>query len=130
MADLSNAIERHIEGLEDPMERIRIWVHYSLAHLASAEHRIIREISIASLPDESRGMINAMHGHFMTALLSPVREIGIRDVTATAHLIFASVAAAAKRIDEGSEFVREAAALEQFTIAGLMVTSGLAEPNR
>jgi AcrR family transcriptional regulator len=130
MADLSNAIERQIEGLIDPMERIRIWVHYSLAHLASAEHRIIREISIASLPDESRGMINAMHGHFMTALLSPVREIGIRDVTATAHLIFASVAAAAKRIDEGSEFVREAAALEQFTIAGLMVTSGLAEPNR
>lgn len=130
MADLSNAIERHIEGLKDPMERIRIWVHYSLAHLASAEHRIIREISIASLPEESRGMINAMHGHFMTALLSPVREIGIRDVTATAHLIFASVAAAAKRIDEGSEFVREAAALEQFTIAGLMVTSGLAEPNQ
>lgn len=130
MADLSNAIERHIEGLKDPMERIRIWVHYSLAHLASAEHRIIREISIASLPEESRGMINAMHGHFMTALFSPVREIGIRDVPATAHLIFASVAAAAKRIDEGSEFVREAAALEQFTIAGLMVTSGLAEPNQ
>ena len=130
MADLSNAIERHIEGLKDPMERIRIWIHYSLAHLASAEHRIIREISIASLPEDSRGMINAMHGHFMTALLSPVREIGIRDVTATAHLIFASVAAAAKRIDEGSEFVREVAALEQFTIAGLMVTSGSAEPNR
>ncbi len=123
MADLSNAIERHIEGLKDPMERIRIWVHYSLAHLASAEHRIIREISISSLPDESRGMINAMHGHFMMALLSPVREIGIKDVTATAHLIFASVAGAAKRIDEGSEFVREAAALEQFTIAGLVASA-------
>jgi AcrR family transcriptional regulator len=123
MADLSNAIERHIEGLEDPMERIRIWIHYSLAHLASAEHRIIREISVASLPEESRGMINAMHGYFMTALLSPVREIGIKDVTATAHLIFASVAGAAKRIDEGSEFVREAAALEQFTVAGLIASA-------
>lgn len=120
MADLSNAIERHIEGLAEPMERIRIWIHYSLAHLASAEHRIVREISIASLPEESRGMINAMHGHFMVALLSPIREIGVKDVTATAHLIFASVAAAAKRIDEGSEFVREAAALEQFTVAGLV----------
>jgi AcrR family transcriptional regulator len=123
MADLSNAIERHIKGLADPMERIRIWIHYSLAHLASAEHRIVREISIASLPEDSRGMINAMHGHFMFALLSPVREIGVKDVTATAHLIFASVAAAAKRIDEGSEFVREAAALEQFTIAGLVATA-------
>jgi AcrR family transcriptional regulator len=119
MADLSNAIERHIEGLQDPMERIRIWIHYSLAHLASAEHRIVREISIASLPEESRGMINAMHGHFMVALLSPLREIGIQDVTSTAHLIFASVSGAAKRIDEGSEFIREAAALEQFTVSGL-----------
>ena len=128
MADLSNAIERHIEGLKDPMERIRIWIHYSLAHLASAEHRIIREISIPSLPEDSRGMINAMHGHFMMALLSPVREIGIKDVTATAHLIFASVAAAAKRIDEGSEFVREAAALEQFTVAGLVASAQANQP--
>lgn len=119
MADLSNAIDEHIAHFDDPMERIRIWVHYSLAHLASAEHRIIREISIASLPEESRGMINAMHGHFMTALVSPVAELGIKDVTATCNLIFASVAAAAKRIDEGSEFVREAGALEKFTIAGL-----------
>jgi AcrR family transcriptional regulator len=124
MADLSNAIERHIEGLADPLERVRIWVHYSLAHLASSEHRIIREISVQSLPEESRGMINAMHGHFMVALLSPLRELGVKDTTATAHLIFASVAAAAKRVDEGSEFVREAAALEQFTVAGLAASAG------
>jgi AcrR family transcriptional regulator len=119
MADLSNAIDEHIAKFEDPMERIRIWIHYTLAHLASAEHRVIREISIASLPEESRGMINAMHGHFMMALVSPVGQIGVRDVTATCHLIYASVAAAAKRIDEGSEYVREAAALEQFTVAGI-----------
>ena len=58
-------------------------------------------------------------GHFMMALVSPVSQLGIADVTATCHLIFASVAAAAKRIDEGGEFVREAGALEKFTIAGL-----------
>jgi AcrR family transcriptional regulator len=103
MADLSNAIDEHISNFQDPMERIRIWIHYTLAHLA----------------EESRGMINAMHGHFMMALLSPVRELGVKDVTATCHLIYATVAAAAKRIDEGSEYVREAAALEQFTISGI-----------
>jgi AcrR family transcriptional regulator len=119
MADLSNAIDEHIAKFDDPMERIRVWIHYTLAHLASAEHRIIRDISIDSLPEDSRGMINAMHGHFMMALLSPVRELGVKDVTATCHLIYATVAAAAKRIDEGSEYVREAAALEQFTIAGI-----------
>ena len=119
MADLSNAIDEHIARFDDAMERIRVWIHYTLAHLASAEHRVIREISIASLPEDSRGMINAMHGHFMMALLSPVKELGVKDVTATCHLIYASVAAAAQRIDAGSEYVREAAALEQFTIAGI-----------
>lgn len=124
MADLSNDIERHVEGLNDQLERVRFWVHYSLAHMASAEHRIIREISVQSLPEDKRGMIMAMHGHFMMALFSPLGALGVKDVTATAHLIFASVAAAAKRIDEGSEFVREAAALEQFTIAGLAASAG------
>jgi len=119
MADLSNAIDEHIAHFDEPLERIRVWIHYSLAHLASAEHRVIREISIDSLPEESRGMINAMHGHFMMALVSPVSQLGLADVTSTCHLIFASVAAAAKRIDEGAEFVREAGALEKFTIAGL-----------
>ena len=123
MADLSNAIDDHIAHFDDPLERIRIWIHYTLAHLASAEHRSIREISIDSLPEESRGMITALHGHFMTALVSPVSQLGIPDVTATCHLIFASVAAAAKRIDEGAEFVREASALEKFTIAGLTANS-------
>jgi AcrR family transcriptional regulator len=123
MADLSNAIDEHISGIADPLERIRIWIHYSLAHLASADHRIIRQISIDSLPADKRGMLNAMHGHFMLALTSPVRELGVADVTATCHLIYATVAAAAKRIDEGSEFVREAAALEQFTIAGLTASA-------
>lgn len=123
MADLSNAIDSQLSKITDPMERIRIWVHYTLAHLASPDHRSIRAISIGSLPEEQRGMINAMHGHFMFALVSPVGEIGIKDVTATCHLIYASVASAAKRIDEGSEFTREAAALEQFTIAGLSASA-------
>jgi AcrR family transcriptional regulator len=119
MADLSNAIDEHIAQFDDPLERVRIWIHYTLAHLASAEHRIIRAISIESLPEESRGVLKALHGHFMTALTSPVSELGAEDVTATCHLIFSAVAAAASRIDAGSDFTREAAALEKFVVAGL-----------
>lgn len=119
MADLSNALDEHLGKLDSPLERVRVWVHYSLAHLSSAEHRIIRQISLDALPEESRGMINAMHGHFMSSLISPLNQLGVRDPGALCHLIFASVAQAAKRIDEGSEFVREAAVLERFTIAGI-----------
>jgi AcrR family transcriptional regulator len=119
MADLGNALDEHMGSLESPVERIRVWVHYTLAHLASSDHRVIRQISVATLPEASRGMVSAMHGHFMMALVSPVSELGAKNVTATCHLIFASVAAAATRIDEGSQFVREAAALEDFVISGL-----------
>ena len=123
MADLSNAIDEHVAELQDPMERVRVWVHYSLAHLASSDHRAIRAISIDSLPEDSRGMVRAMHGHFMMALINPVTQLGVRDVTATCHLLYAAVAEAAKRIDEGSEYVREAAALEQFAISGIIASA-------
>jgi len=119
MADLSNAIDEKVAVFPDPMERVRIWIHYSLAHLASAEHRSIRQISISSLPDESRGMLRAMHGHFMMALVNPLSQLGVGDPTATCHLLYASVAAAAERIDAGNDFSREAAALERFAIAGI-----------
>lgn len=119
MADLSNAIDDRIAKFENPLERVRIWLHYSLAHLASADHRVIRQISISSLPEESRGMIKDLHGHFMMALLSPLGELGVKDVAATSHLIFASVASAANRIDEGSDFSLEASTLEKYVIAGI-----------
>ena len=119
IADLSNVIDEKVAAFPDPMERVRIWIHYSLAHLASAEHRSIRQISISSLPDESRGMLRAMHGHFMMALVSPLTQLGVTDPTATCHLLYASVAAAAERIDAGNDFSREAAALERFAIAGI-----------
>ena len=119
MADLSNAIDEKVSAFPDPMERVRIWIHYSLAHLASAEHRSIRQISMESLPEESRGMLKSMHGHFMFALINPLTQLGLPDPTATCHLLFASVAAAAERIDAGNDFTREAAALERFAIAGI-----------
>lgn len=119
IADLSNTLDDHLSKFDDPNEQIRIWVHYSLAHLSSNDHRIIRQISFDSLPEDSRGMINAMHGHFMSSLISPLRAVGVKDPATTCHLIFASVAQAAKRVDDGADFVREAASLEAFTMAGV-----------
>jgi hypothetical protein len=119
MADLSNALDSHLAKIPEAKEQIRVWVHYTLAHLSSSDHRVIREISMDTLPPESRGMITAMHGHFMTSLINPLTEIGVAEPVATFHLILASVSEAAKRIDAGGDFVREAGILEKFTIAGI-----------
>jgi AcrR family transcriptional regulator len=119
MADLSNELDRLVGGVEDPLEQIRIWIHYSLAHMASADHRVIREISIENLPEDQRGMLRAMHGYFMTSLVSPLSKLGVSDPGALSGLVLGSVSAAAKRIDAGAEFVAEAQALEKFAMAGL-----------
>lgn len=119
MADLSNEIERLGIGVEDPMERIRIWMHYSVAHLASDKHGVVRQISIDTLPEDQRGMLRAMHGYFMMSLISPLTELGVEDPAAVCSLIYGAVASAAKRIDEGSDFSSEAKALGKFVSAGL-----------
>jgi AcrR family transcriptional regulator len=119
MADLSNEIDRLITKIEDPLERVRIWIHYSLAHLASAEHRVVRQISIDTLPQDQRGMLRAMHGYFMISLISSLKDLGASDPGALSGLVFGSVASAAKRIDEGSDFAAEAKAVETFVIAGV-----------
>jgi AcrR family transcriptional regulator len=126
IADLSNDLDAHLAQIEEPLEQARVWIHYSLAYLASAEHRVVSQISINILPDDSRGMLNAMHGHFMTSLITPLTKIGVSDPVRTARLIYASIAEAAKRIDGGSAFENEAAILEQFVIGGVV---GSANPS-
>jgi len=119
MADLSNEIDRLISGIEDPLERVRVWIHYSLAHLASSEHRVVRQISIDSLPIDQRGMLKAMHGYFMISLITSLRDLGVEEPSSLSSMIFGSIASAAKRIDEGGNFATEAMAVESFVIAGI-----------
>jgi AcrR family transcriptional regulator len=119
MADLSNAIDRLVEGLDDPMERVRVWIHYCLAHLASEQHAAIRKISMDSLPDDQRGVVRALHAYFTTTLVSPLTDLGIADAPALAGMIFGSVGACAERITAGSDFVAEASALEKFVVLGI-----------
>lgn len=119
MADLSNEIDRLIGGVDEPNEQIRVWIHYSLTHVSSAQHRLVREISVDQLPKDMRGELIAMHGYFMMSLVSPLRELGVPEPTSLVHLIFGAVNAAAKRIDAGASFIAEAAVLETFVVAGI-----------
>ena len=119
MADLSNEIDRIVSAEQEPMEQVRLWIHYSLAHMASKEHRVVREISVKNLREEQRGELMAMHGYFLTSLISPLKELGIEDPSSQVSLIFAAITSAAERIDSGKPFISEAASLEKFVIAGV-----------
>lgn len=119
IADLSNELDSLLAAELDPMERIRLWLHFSLTHLVSPNHQAIREISQAVIPDELRGVVRALHGHVLTSLLSGLSELGVADPIPLAHLIFGAVSSAAGRIIDGASFVHEARALEEFVTAGV-----------
>lgn len=119
MADLSNEIDRLLSPLDDPFEQVRVWMHYSLSHVSSEQHRLVREISAEHLPEDMRGELMAMHGYFMTSLVTPLSQLGVEEPTSLVHLIFGAVNAAAKRIVAGASFVSEAAVLETFVVAGI-----------
>jgi AcrR family transcriptional regulator len=120
LADLVNEIDSYISKIEDPLERVRVWVNRSLTHLANGDHSIIREISEVSLPDESREVVRVLHGQFMMSLVSPVRELGISAIDSACQMVYSAVQSAAKRIEAGFEFDSEAKAAEKFAIAGLL----------
>ncbi|MFM6962756.1 MAG: TetR/AcrR family transcriptional regulator [Micrococcales bacterium] len=126
LADFSNELDAHLMAFDDALERVRIWLHFSLTYMSSERHRIIRQVSTEGFPDETRGLLRAMHGHVMTSLISPLTTLGVADATSVAHLLYASVAKAAERIDAGAEFIFEARALEHFAIAGVKANLGSA----
>lgn len=119
MADLTNALENLLREVKDPLEKVRVWVHYSLVHLSTTDHALIQEISRQYLPDDQRGVIRALHGLLMGTIIEPLEALNIKDAPSVCGLIYGSVAAAAQRILEGSQFLTEAKLLEDFLEAGL-----------
>jgi AcrR family transcriptional regulator len=119
MADLVNEIERHVSAQLEPIEQVRVWIHYSLAHLSTGDHTVVRKLSERNLPETKRGIIRALHGQFMLALLSPVSQISPSHADSMCHFIAATVNAAANRIETGSDFTSEAQAVEIFVLSAL-----------
>jgi len=119
MADLTNALENLLGEVKDPLEKVRVWVHYSLVHLSTTDHALIQEISRQYLPDDQRGVIRALHGLLMGTIIEPLEALNIKDAPSVCGLIYGSVAASAQRILEGSQFLTEARLLEDFLEAGL-----------
>jgi AcrR family transcriptional regulator len=124
MADLSNELDRLLKDISDPMEQIRVWLHFSVAFMSSERHRFVADIPMHQLPEEQRGMLRAMHGFYTSSLISPLSELGVLDAAATANLVLGLVGAAAKRIEQGSPFTTEAQALEGFVMAGVDAARG------
>lgn len=119
MSDLVNDIQAAVSEIETPTEQIRMWVHHSLEHLSSGEHAVIRRLSETKLPAEKRGIVRALHGQFMQALLSPVKELELENTEAICAYIASVTNSAANRIDLGMDFSYEAQAAENFVMAAI-----------
>ena len=119
MADLSNELDEIVAKTDDPLLQLTAWVRHTLAYLSSPSHKIVKEISMDSVPEDKRGLLRAMHGQFMLTLLSPLTRLSPEDPQSLARFVYSSVVAASERIAEGGDLETEAATLERFVIAGV-----------
>lgn len=119
MADLANELDRVAAMDVDATDQLVAWVRGTLNYLISPSHKIVKEISIESLPEDKRGLLKAMHGQFMLTLFSPLSKLTPEDPHAVAGFVYSAVVAAAGRIAEGGDLEIEAATLERFIVAGL-----------
>lgn len=119
LADLSNEIDRLVGSVGDPMEQVRLWIHYSLAYLSSEEHAAVRKISMDALPESLRGELRAMHGYVTMSLVTSLTEIGVEDPSALCGMVFGALSASARRVEEGADLVMEARAVEAFVVLGI-----------
>jgi AcrR family transcriptional regulator len=119
MADLSNSIDESLRGAGDARNQIEAWVASTFNHLCDMQHRALKEVSVASLPESQRGVIKAMHGQFITTLIAPLAQLKTPDLMPTAYMIFGAVNAASDRAAAGAESALELAALQRFVSAAL-----------
>lgn len=116
MSDLVNELERLLAGLDDPLEQVRVWVHYSVSYLASNHHSVIKTIGRDRIPADQLPVVGAMHGFLMTSLTTPLKELGAGNAESVAAMIYGAVDAAATRITAGASYLLEVQALESFIL--------------
>ena len=116
MADLVNTLEENVAQFDEPLERVRAWVHSSLEHLSSGEHAVIRRLSEINLANEKRGIVRALHGQFMDSLVASVNDINLENSQTICAHIAAVVNSAANRVDLGFDFAYEAQTAESFVM--------------
>lgn len=119
LADLVNEIEVRMAQDSDPVAQVNSWLYHSLKYLSDGEHAHIRKLSELNMPEEKRNLMRILHGQFMLSLLSPVTQINPKSGEATCAYIAAVVNSAANRLDNGSDFETEMAAVKQFVTAAI-----------
>ena len=97
-----------------------MWLELTLDFLASPEHKALTEISIHSLPDESRGILRALHGQFMTTLLAPLSQISDKDLIRTGQMIYALVVESVEELDQGADRDEVLNSLKHFVTSAIV----------
>lgn len=120
MADLSNFIDQEIGAGAEPVSCINQWIALMVDYLVSPAHRELLSVSVATFPEESRGIIRALHGQFMTSLLDPLTKLKVDDALSRGRMIYTLVVDAASQVSEGADRDHVIAQLQSFVSSALV----------
>ena len=84
-----------------PEEKIKAWLESALGYVQSGRHKLARELSSISLPDEKVSEVRTAHYQLLKPLVDALTQYGVNDPMRTAMYINGLVEVATRRIDSG-----------------------------
>jgi len=121
MMGFADEIEREVEPVSDPAERVRAFVRTWLRYVADGRHRVVQAVLTSPMPEECIAAVGEMHERMARPLIGALHDLGVSDPARSADFIRGVVEATARRIQEGHPASRETADAEEFVLRGVGV---------
>lgn len=100
----NTVLAQAMAGLEDPLERIDVYISTTLRLGAEGAHRVASALASADLPSPCRLRLMELHREQAQPLWLAVKDLGVPDPELTASLLGGLVQAALRQIEMGNPF--------------------------
>lgn len=113
-----------VEHIDDPRQRLEMWIRAALAYVADGRHALVRAAGDASLPPVRRAQVQAMHRELAAPVLTSLRDLGVGDADRIASYVWGVVETATRHIEAGRPADVEIDAAIAFALAGVARQGG------
>ena len=98
LKSFSHFLEEKVANASDPDSAITSWIEGSLEYVADGRHLLAKALSALEMSGERSQAIAHAHRKMLAPLSTPLRAMGIADITQALMLIHATTDSATRRI--------------------------------
>ena len=112
-------LEAVVEGIDQPVDRLRVWVTTALSYVADGRHALVRAAGHSDLPPVRRAQVQELHRRLASSVTGALAELGVAHPEQQAAYVWSVTDAATRRIEAGLDADQEIEAALRFILAGI-----------